>query len=240
MNVGAVTVTGSAALINGITGPGTLIIGNGSVSSLLQFAPNSGASSESSLTINTNSTLDIDNNSLTINYGSNADPKTTILGYLASGADDGVWDGTGIDCVEAGSTSKYGVGYADGADGIDPGLTSGELVVAYVQYGDITLQGLVDAEDFTILASNFSHIVTGGWEDGDFLYQGVVNAEDFHLLSENFGLTETGEDIATPAEWAAVNAFATANGLAVGNVPEPSGMLGLATLGLLARRRRKR
>jgi hypothetical protein len=76
---------------------------------------------------------------------------------------------------------------------------SGELEIAYAQYGDITLQGLVNAADFHVLASNFGQIVTNGWEDGDFLYQGVVNALDFHLLSGNFGQTEIGEDASVPA-----------------------------------------
>jgi arabinogalactan endo-1,4-beta-galactosidase len=186
-------------------------------------------------------TIDLQTNEMLINYGSGTDPAITILGYLATGANGGAWNGTGIISSSAAANPLYGVGYSDGADGVDPNLTSGQIEVAYVQYGDITLSGLVNAQDFHILSSNFGLIVTGGWEDGDFLYQGTVNAEDFHLLSENFGLTGTGEAVSMPAsDWAAMNAFAAANGLE-NNVPEPaSAGLVLVAAGLLGSRRRNR
>jgi hypothetical protein len=209
----------------------------------LQLGANSGGSSQGSLTINTGGDLNITNNSLIINYGSGTDPKSTILGYLTNGAAGGAWNGTsGIISSTAASNSAYGVGFADGADGVDTNLTSGEIEVAYAQYGDITLSGLVNANDFHILTSNFGKIVTAGWEDGDFTYSGTVNANDFHLLTQNFGKTESGEDIATPSEWAAIDSFAAANGLTVSSVPEPAtiGMVALAGFGLLQRRRKRR
>jgi autotransporter-associated beta strand protein len=237
VNNGSTSVTGNGT-VGGVSGTGSLTVGG-----TLQLSTNSGASSQGSLTINTGGDLDITNNSLIINYGANTDPKSTILGYLANGASAGAWNGaSGIISSTAASNSKYGVGYADGADGIDTNLTSGQLEIAYVQYGDITLSGLVNANDFHILTSNFGKIVTGGWEDGDFFYSGTVNAEDFHLLTENFGQTENGEDIATPSEWTAIDAFAAANGLTVTpSVPEPASM-GLMAVGAVAlvRRRRRR
>jgi hypothetical protein len=103
------------------------------------------------------------------------------------------------------------------------------------------LSGLVNANDFHILTTNFGHVVTGGWEDGDFTYSGTVNANDFHLLTENFGKTESGEDVSMSAsDWAAVDSFAAANGLTVSSVPEPAtlGLFGIVAAGVLARRRR--
>jgi hypothetical protein len=141
------------------------------------------------LTISPGSTLDVTNNVVLINYGSGADPNSSILSYLSSGANGGGWNGTGIVSSTAAGNSNYGVGYSDGADGVDPNLTSGQIEVAYAQYGDISLQGLVNANDFHILSGNFGLIVTSGWEAGDFLYQGVVNAQDFHFLTSNFGQT---------------------------------------------------
>jgi hypothetical protein len=161
-----------------------------------------------------NGTLDVSTYSLTIDYGSGVDPKTTILQYLANGANNGAWNGTGIVSSAAAGNSNYGVGFADGADGIDPSLTSGQIEIAYAQYGDITLQGLVNAQDFHILAGNFGQVVTGGWEDGDFLYQGVVNAQDFHLLAQNFGQTATGENV-TLAQSVASTPAATAGSEAI-------------------------
>lgn len=238
INNGTTTISAGGA-VGGVTGTGTLNVGGGT----LQLSTNSGASAQSSLTIAAGADLDVTNNSLTINYGSGADPKTTILGYLSNGAAGGSWNGpSGIVSSTAASHPHYGVGYADGADHVDSSLTSGQLEIAYVQYGDITLAGLVNAQDFSILSNNFGHIVTGGWEDGDFLYQGTVNAQDFSLLASNFGQTETGEDIATPGEWAAIDAFAAANGLSVSSVPEPAtlGIVALTGIGLLQRRRKRR
>jgi MYXO-CTERM domain-containing protein len=256
---GSLTKTGTASLTlatsNSYSG-GTIVNGgklivavNGALPSnqalsigaagTVQLAAQTGREALSSLAIATGGTLDITNNHVIINYGA-SDPKATLLEYLATGANSGAWNGTGIVSSTAAATSNYGVAFADGADGIDPNLTSGQIEVAYAQYGDITLQGLVNANDFHILTSNFGFPTTAGWEAGDFLYQGTVNAEDFYLLASNFSFTETGEDASASANTAALDAFAAANGLTVpSNVPEPTGLLALATLGVLARRRRQ-
>jgi autotransporter-associated beta strand protein len=218
---------------------GALPYGNVAVSAsgTLKLGPQTGAVTVPSLTIASGGVVDIANNNIYIDYGSNTDPKATILGYLSSGANGGLWNGTGIISSTAAANPGYGVAFADGADGVDPNLTSGEIEVAYAQYGDITLQGLVNANDFHILASNFGLVVTGGWEDGDFLYTGTVNAEDFSLLTGNFSLTETGED---SSDLAAMNAFASANGLEPVNVPEPVSLALLCGASALGLRRRTR
>jgi autotransporter-associated beta strand protein len=238
---GASLVVNANTTSGAITGSGAVQVGTGGTTTL-QLAVNSGASTMNSLSISNGSTLDITNNNLIINYGAGADPKATILNYLATGANSGGWNGPGIISSTAAGNSSYGVGYADGADGIDPNLTSGQFEIAYAQYGDITLQGEVNANDFHILASNFGFPTTAGWEAGDFLYQGAVNAQDFYLMASNFGQTETGEDTSIPSsDKTALEAFASANGLALpSNVPEPTGLVALAAIGVLARRRRSR
>jgi uncharacterized repeat protein (TIGR03803 family) len=169
------------------------------ISANLQLAGNGGPSYVNTLTITNGGTLDIANNTLTITYGTGTDPNSTILSYLATGASGGSWNGTGIVSSAAAGNSNYGVAFADGADGIDPSLTTGQIEIAYAQYGDITLQGLVNANDFQILTSNFGDITTAGWEAGDFTYGGTVDAQDFSLLTANFGQTETGEAVSVPA-----------------------------------------
>jgi hypothetical protein len=225
--------------IAGIAGTGNLTIGNGTSHNTLQIAPGSMQSSMGSLSIAGGSALDITNNQLIINYGS-SDPKATILEYLSRGAAGGAWNGPGIMSSTAAGTRNYGVAFADGADGVDPSLTSGEIEVGYALYGDITMQGVVDAQDFVILAAHFGKIVSGGWEDGDFFYSGTVDAQDFILLADNFGdIAKGGSETMSASDWAAIDSFAAANGLSVGDsVPEP-GALGLGMLaGVLVMRRR--
>jgi hypothetical protein len=76
------------------------------------------------------------------------------------------------------------------------------------------------------------------WDDGDFNYDGTVNTEDFTLFSHNlgqsvgmYGASETGS----------LNSLlAVSNGISIANVPEPAsvGMMVVAGLGILRRRRR--
>ena len=58
--------------------------------------------------------------------------------------------------------SHYGLGYADGADGVVSGLASGQIEVEYTLYGDANLDGVVNGTDFGILAANFGQQVTVG------------------------------------------------------------------------------
>ncbi|HEY1922378.1 MAG TPA: PEP-CTERM sorting domain-containing protein, partial [Tepidisphaeraceae bacterium] len=247
LNLGAVTVSQnfmpmpviSAAQMDGITGPGSLTIGDGVTSTILLLQSNSGQSSESSLNILSGSTLDITNNSFIINYGSGPDPIATIAGYIESGYANGAWDGPGINSFTASSTPGSGIAYADGADNIVPGLSSGQIEIMYTLNGDANLDGVVSGDDFTTLVANLGKSVSG-WDKGDFNYDGVVNGEDFTFIVSNLGKAANGADITIPAtDLAAIDAFASANGL-MADVPEPmsAGLLFAAGVGMLATRRR--
>jgi hypothetical protein len=239
VNDGSLTVNVNSA-IAGITGAGRLTVGTGSSNNTLKLAAGSGGSSVSSLIINTGSTLDLTNNHLIINYAGGADPVATIRQYLQSGYNKGLWNGTGISSSSAAASgNRYALGYADGADGIVRGLSSGQIEVKYTIYGDLNLDGVVTGSDFTILAENLGKSVTG-WDKGDFTYAGVVTATDFTLLAENLGKSASGAAVALPADdWAAVDAFAEANGL-MADVPEPGGgILCAIGAGLVMRRTRR-
>jgi len=131
------------------------------------------------------------------------------------------------------------VGYADGADNVVSGLSSGQIEVMYTLLGDANLDGLVNAADFTILAANFNQPVTS-WDQGDFNYDGIVNAADFTDLAANFNQSVSGADVSA-GDVAALDAFAAANGISLANVPEPANgaMTAMAGLGILRRRRRR-
>jgi autotransporter-associated beta strand protein len=242
VNNGTTNIEGSATL-SSLTGTGKLNLTPGSdTNSIVKLATNSGLATEGGLTIAANSVLDITNNHAIITYaaGTQAATDATIRGYIISGYAGGTFTGTtGITSSTAAATTGFAVGYADGADGVVAGLSSGQLEVKYTLYGDANLDGVVSGDDFTILVGNLGKSVSA-WDQGDFNYDGVVSGDDFTLLVGNLGKSATGADITLPAaDLAAIDAFASANGL-MADVPEPAsaGILLMAGVGMLARRRR--
>ncbi|HEY1921953.1 MAG TPA: dockerin type I repeat-containing protein [Tepidisphaeraceae bacterium] len=233
VNAGKMIVDGN--LINNavtIAGAGTLQIGM-----------NSGLQILSSLSIAPGGVLDLENNHLILSYapGTQAAVDSTIRGYLVSGYAGGEWiAASGIDSSIAAVTIGFALGYADGADGVVAGLSSGQIEVKYTRYGDANLDGVVNGVDFTILVGNLNKSGKT-WDQGDFNYDGVVSGVDFTLLIENLGKSATGASITLPAaDLAAIDAFAAANGL-MADVPEPAsaGLTVLGVLGMLGRRGRR-
>jgi hypothetical protein len=183
-------------------------------------------------------TVNLSANELLISYGSGPDPIASIAALLKSGYNGGAWNGAGIDTTAplvVGGLS-YGLGYADSADHGNPaGLPSGTVEVRYTLLGDADLNGIVNGIDFGILAANFNKGVTG-WDAGDFDYNNIVNGLDFGDLAANFNKGAAG-----PADVAALDAFAAANGL-LADVPEPAtvGLLAVTAVAALSRRRGRR
>jgi autotransporter-associated beta strand protein len=240
-NNGTTQINGSGT-VGPISGNGSLIIGTGSGANTLQLATGSGLSQQSAVVINSGADLDLTNNHLIIDYGSNADPISTIAQYLASGFNGGNWNGpSGIISSAAQSNPGYGLGYADSADAGNPAnLASGTIEVKYTLLGDANLDGVVNGIDFGILAANFNKGVTG-WDEGDFNYDNVVNGIDFGELAANFNKGASGASVGEPAyEDPAILSFASANGL-LSDVPEPASFVLLATASavILGRRRRR-
>jgi autotransporter-associated beta strand protein len=180
--------------------------------------------------------LDIENNHVILDY-TGSDPISSIAAYVKAGFDGGLWNGPGIISSAAQANPQYGVGYADGADGVVAGLGSGEIEIKYTLLGDADLNGVVNGIDFGILAAEFNKSVTG-WDQGDFDYNGIVNGLDFTALAQNFNLGASGANAAS--DWAALETFASANGL-LADLPEPGcvGLLGVGVWGLVVRRRRR-
>ena len=157
------TISGGAALnIDG----GTMTVVDGSVSAL---------------SIAAGAALSV-GDSLTIAYGDFVDPVSTIRGYLTSGYDAGKWDGSGIV-----PTSAPAVGYADGADGVAPGLDSHSILVRSTLPGDANLDGHVDFSDLLLLAQHYGVTTSASWDQGDFNYDGSVDFTDLLTLAQNYG-----------------------------------------------------
>jgi autotransporter-associated beta strand protein len=225
--------------VNGALPDHSLAITGGTV----QLAQNTGAAKLTSLSISGGGMLDIENNHLLLTYapGTQTATDASIRADLVAGYAGGTWSGiNGINSSVAAVTSGFALGYADGADGVVAGLSSGQIEVKYTRYGDANLDGVVSGDDFTILVGNLGKSVNA-WDKGDFNYDGVVSGDDFTLLVGNLGKAANGADITLPAsDLAAIDAFAAANGLTLQSVPEPATMslLAMGAMGLLARRRR--
>ncbi len=97
--------------------------------------------------LSSSGTLNLGSNTLLINYGSSADPIASVRSLLASGYASGAWNGAGINSSAAAANGAYGLGYADGADGVVAGLASGQIEIKYTLYGDANLDGVVNSAD---------------------------------------------------------------------------------------------
>jgi hypothetical protein len=95
--------------------------------------------------------------------------------------------------------------------------------------GDANFDGIVNLNDFNVLAANFGAQTGVGWLSGDFTFDGRVNLDDFNVLAANFGLSASPNG-PTRQDWTTLGNAA---------VPEPSSLalLSLTMLPLLRRRR---
>jgi hypothetical protein len=117
-----------------------------------------------------------------------------------SGFNSGAWNGAGIYSSAAAlpANSHYGIGYADGEDGVVAGLASGQIELKYTLLGDMFLTGTVTGSDFTTLVGNLGK-AESGWDRGDFLYTGAVTGSDFTALIGNLGKSASGAAVTLPA-----------------------------------------
>ncbi|HEY1686861.1 MAG TPA: T9SS type A sorting domain-containing protein [Tepidisphaeraceae bacterium] len=131
-----------------------------------------GTSSElyvNSLSLPSGSTLDLADNAMLWTGAS----LSTVQNLLTSGYDGGEWDGTGIISTTAANRMYFGLGYSDNN-------VPGAVLVKYTQDGDANLDGVVNADDMSLIAFGEK---SGGstWQTGDFNYDGKVTADDFFL-----------------------------------------------------------
>jgi fibronectin-binding autotransporter adhesin len=236
VNAGKLLVAASGALPTG-----ALTVTGGTV----QLADNISAGTPlatssvniTSLSLTGTGTLDIGNNRVIIDYTAGHDPIASIATWIENGflGTPGVPSivSSDIATADAASGLSYGIGYADGADGVVAGLAPGEIEIMFTLLGDANLDGTVNAEDYTPFSHNLGQSGMY-WDDGDFNYDGTVNAEDYTVFSHNIGQSASFA--------AAAGALEPANNISLANVPEPAsvGLFVVSGLGILGRRRRRR
>ena len=155
-----------------------------------------------------------------------------MAGWVASGYDDGTWQGAGIRSSAAAVHPQRltAVGIIDNSDtetGIG-GLTefagepvsAGSVLAGYTWWGDANLDGVLDSNDSDRIDINWvlwtaeGIVPEGGfrWAVGDFSYDGIIDSNDYDLIDKAYELFAGGP----------------VGGGAPGPTPEP------ATLALLA------
>jgi fibronectin-binding autotransporter adhesin len=244
-----------------ISGTGNLIVGNATTPAYLKLGTSTGTSSVNwtGLQIGATSALDINNDTLAINYAGQADPVASVVNMLVSGYGPlSNWQGTlGITSSAAGASPLnplLSVGYADGNNPYDAGkgitgLAANEILIRYTLAGDANLDYQVNFNDLLIVAQDFNKSGQD-WVQGNFIYagNGLVNFADLLIVAQNFNkvLGSNGTAVGSQSESLGGGIINLPSGGGSGvsddvGVPEPTSfaLVGGAAAGLLARRRRR-
>jgi autotransporter-associated beta strand protein len=251
------SVTGTATLAAGILGGGitprtvsSVTINNGG---LVQVAnPASHADRQVLITsglsfTGTTGKLDLASNDLIVHNANStaaATELTAITSQLEQGSANG-WTGTGgvvsTAAASAGNTAlavelnNNGTGGTWTTSFDAQTVTNTDILVKYTLYGDANFDGTVNGSDYAMIDNGFNAKLTG-WRNGDFNYDGVVNGDDYLLIDNAFnteGAASYAADSAGPTEMIATETSQIAT------VPEPAslGLMAVAAVGLLPRRR---
>jgi autotransporter-associated beta strand protein len=221
----------------GVPANNAVTVGNGSNAAILRLKQNTGTTTLSSLSVNTNGTLDLTNNTLRINFTSPAaDPVSTITNYLTTGYNGGLWTGAGIDSSTAAAGSAgltLSVGYADGNADVGTPAAANQIVVKYTLAGDANLDGLVNFQDLVTVVQNFNKPGTD-WARGNFLFGASTNFQDLVAVVQNFN------KILNPGGSSGHALGGSAIQLTDVQLPEPDAIsLAIGAAALMTRRRRR-
>ena len=148
------------------------------------------------LSINATGLLDLNDNDAIVRN----EALSAIRSLVTSGFSDGYWSGYGFASTSAGNLYNLtALGFASGYDlfggtGSFDGVSvaAGDMVIKYTYYGDATLDGKVDIDDYGLI-DYFSGTSSGAtWLEGDFTYDGAVNIDDYSLIDYTNGFGTSG------------------------------------------------
>jgi hypothetical protein len=172
------------------------------------------------------STLDINNNFIDLVNGGSAG-LSQIDSLLASGYNNGAWNGTGIISSTAAADGSHlttvgaGTGLTAIFDGITPGAS--DVLLRYTYYGDANLNGIVDGSDYSLEDFAALNGLSGatGWVD--FNYDGVINGSDYTLLDNAYNTQ--GPHITPATQVASKKSSVFAGGAPISSVETISDLL---------------
>jgi autotransporter-associated beta strand protein len=166
-----------------------------------------------------------------------------IQGLVQSGRNGGTWNGSGIVTSQPNALSggpfvtTIGVATAtQTGDTTFAGIAvSNETLVMYTYAGDANLDGRINADDYALIDLYSTVPGASGYYKGDFNYNGAINADDYALI--DFNVLAQGSVI--PSDAASPLGVTALSGVTA--VPEPAtfGLVTLAAVGALGRRRRR-
>jgi autotransporter-associated beta strand protein len=237
---GGTTITGGTLGIgasSALPGGGKIVVGNGQSAAALQLGHSIGTVtlSTSALTINSKATVDVNNDTLVLNY-TGATPVSTIRSLLISGFNGGNWNGSGIDSSAAGGDASFhtALGYKD---------TGSSIIVKYTYYGDNNLDGKVDASDFQMLLDGLVSTNASSWSQGDYTYDGRVDlGNDFNLFLAGYLAQGNALGDLAPIVLADAELSNSQRQQLLGIVPEPDSLAligAISSLTFVARRTRR-
>jgi len=171
--------------------------------------------------------LDLTNNDAIVrsSAANKAADFARLYNQIKQGFNAGDWAGNGITSTTAATNANAdkGLSVVDNAllgygDFSGQPVTADSILLKYTYYGDIDMNGQVDADDLTVFASNFGRTSGATQVDGDIDFNGAVNADDLTVFANNFN-----KGVGNPLAAASVQA-----------VPEPHTIalmaIGLATV----------
>jgi hypothetical protein len=202
---------------------------------LLANGADSNVSVIGGLTVGSGATLDISDNDVIVRNGDLA----TIAALIASGFNNGTWDGPGIVSSSAAGSAGARIGYGlAGALGLssfdDVAVLPGDVLIKFTLAGDANLDGAVTISDLSILGTSYGSGVAA-WTSGNFNYDGSVDVSDLSLLGSNYGksMGNSGDRLALLDQAPdAVHPLVA--------IPEPASLLLLGSMGAVVLMRRKR
>jgi hypothetical protein len=231
---GALVKAGSGSLtVNHVRATGLAV--NAGTVAIAPNGTNAGTSNLGALTIAGatdawTAKFDLNNNDAVVRStaATKAADLARLTNQLKQGYASSAWNGNGITSSTAAANANLDTGLAlvDNAvfgftDFSGQTVNNDSILLKYTYYGDIDVNGQVDADDLTIFANNFGRTTGAGQVDGDIDFDNDVDADDLTVFANNFG-----KGIGSPLAAGSVQA-----------VPEPASLVlaGLAAIVALAK-----